>query len=66
VVLGITDPPIEGIAFVLPNKSSKKPLGRLSTPRRDGQDFFEVLEDGLKERIEGSYSVQFEKINFVE
>ena len=30
VVLDVTEPTIEGIAFVLPNESSKKPLGRFA------------------------------------
>ena len=63
VVLDVTEPTIEGIAFVLPNESSKKPLGRFAVTidyveEITGIDFFEALEDGLEAQIEGSYSIQ--------
>ena len=63
VVLDINEPTIEGIAFVLPNESSKKPLGRFAVTidyveEITGIDFFEALEDGLEEQIEGSYSIR--------
>ena len=62
VVLDVTEPTIEGIAFVLPNESLKKPLGRFAVTidyveEITGINFFEALEDGLEEQIEGSYSL---------
>ena len=62
VVLDVTEPTIEGIAFVLRNETSKKPLGRFAVTidyveEVTGINFFEALEDGLEERVEGSYSV---------
>ena len=61
-MLDVTEPTIEGIAFVLPNESSKKPLGRFAVTidyveEMTGINFFEALEDGLEERVEGSYSL---------
>ena len=62
VVLDVTEPTIEGIAFVLRNETSKKPLGRFAVTidyveEITGINFFEALEDGLEERVEGSYSL---------
>ena len=63
VVLDVTEPKIEVIAFVLPNESSRRPLRRFAVTidyveEMTGINFFEALEDGLEEQIEGSYSVQ--------
>ena len=63
VVLDVTEPTLEGIAFVLPNESSKKPLRSFAVTidyieEITGINFFAALEDGLEERIEGNYSVK--------
>ena len=62
VVLDVTEPAIEVIAFVLPNESSKRPLRRFAVTidyveEMTGINFFEALEDDSEEQIEGSYSV---------
>mgnify|MGYP001975139078 CR=1 FL=1 len=63
VVLDVTEPAIEVIAFVLPNESSKRPLRRFAVTidyveEMTGINFFEAIEDDFEEQIEGSYSMQ--------
>ncbi len=53
VVLDITEPTIEGIAFMLPNESLKRPLRRFAATidyveEMTGINFFEAIEDDFE------------------